>query len=74
MAFMYNMFYDAIGHWKGFYLMIFNERYKVLIHNLLLTFIGVRNVQLLILYCPSNYPDDFKLIVKYKLVSIQLGK
>jgi hypothetical protein len=34
----------------------------------------MRDIQLFVLRCPSNYPDDFRLIVKYKSVSIQLGK
>ena len=44
------------------------------IHDILLTLVGVRDVQLLILRRPPNYPDNFRLIVKYKSVSIQLGK
>src|SRR5207245_9088812 len=43
------------------------------IYDLLLTLVGVCDVQLLVLQCPSNYPDDFRLIVKHKSVSIQLA-
>ena len=75
MAFMYNMFDDAIGHWEGFFIQWFlNERDEVPIHDILLTLKGMRDVQLLIFRRPPNYPDNFRLIVKHKSVSIQLGK
>ena len=44
------------------------------IHDILLTLVGVHDVQLLVFRRPPNYPDNFRLIVKHKLVSIQLGK
>src|SRR5881275_1213676 len=36
--------------------------------------VGMCDVQLLILRHPPNYPNNFRLIVKHKLVSIQLSK
>ena len=55
---------------KVFYLMIFNERYKVLIHDLLLTLVGMHDVQLLVLRCPSNYPDDFRVVQTNRKIQI----
>jgi hypothetical protein len=46
----------------------------VAIYEPLLALICLHDVQLFVLRRPGNYPDDFRLIVRYKSVSIQLGK
>lgn len=75
MALMDYMLDDAIGHWERFLVYgLLNDRDKVVIYNQLLAFVSLRDIKSLVDRQPFYYSDNLRLIVKYKSVSIQLGK
>src|SRR6266516_3041750 len=64
MALVNYMFYDAIGHWERLLIYSFlNDRDNIIIYDLLLTIIGLRNVQFLVVRQPFYYTHHFGLLI-----------
>jgi hypothetical protein len=64
MALVNYMFDDAIGHWERLLIYgLLNDRDNIIIYDLLLTLIGLRNVQSLVVRQPFYYTHHFGLLI-----------
>lgn len=64
MALVNYMFYDAIGHRERLLIYsLLNDRDNIIIYDLLLTLIGLRNVQSLVVRQPFYYTHHFGLLI-----------
>ena len=64
MALVNYMFDDAIGHRERLLIYgLLNDRDNIIIYDLLLTLIGLRNVQSLVVWQPFYYTHHFGLLI-----------